>query len=54
MKNKNTIEEDLNKIRLKIYEETKHMTPQEHTEYYKKKAERMAKQYGFKFVKTAN
>jgi len=53
MKTPNTIERDLNRIRLKIYEETKHLTPKQYVERINKKAEILAKQYGFKIVASA-
>ena len=46
----NTIEQEIDKIRLKIYEKTKDMTPSQLTEYYKKSGEASAKKYGFKIV----
>ena len=54
MRAKNTIEEEVNQIRLAIYEETKHMTPKERTEHDKERGELLAKKYGFKLVKNAN
>jgi hypothetical protein len=44
------IEREVDQIRLGIYEETKHMTPAEHTEYYNKSGRELAKQYGFKIL----
>ena len=43
-----SIEDEVDEIKLKIYEETKDMTPQETTEYYRKSGEETAKKYGFK------
>jgi len=45
-----SIEDEIDAIRLEIYEETKNMTVEEHTEYYRKVSERAAKEYGFKCV----
>jgi len=53
MKTPNTIERDINRIRLKIYEETKDMTPRQLTEYYKRCTEPIIKKYGFKVVSSA-
>ena len=53
MKTLNTIERDINRIRLKTYEETKDMTPSQITEYYRRKTEPIIKQYGFKVVASA-
>ena len=53
MKTSNTIEREINQIRLKIYEKTKNMTPAQLTEYYKKSGELSAKKYGFKIAANA-
>ena len=42
-KTPDTIEQEVNAIRLKIYEETKDMTPAQLTEYYRKSGEASAK-----------
>ena len=47
MKKANTIEDEINRIRLKIYKRTKDMTPAQRTEYYRKSGEASAKKYGF-------
>ena len=47
MKTSNTIERDLDRIRLKIHEETKHMTPTQYVDYYNRIGEAAAKKYGF-------
>jgi len=44
------IEEEIDRIRLEIYEETKHMTHAELGEFYRKSTEEAAKKYGFKVV----
>ena len=46
----NTIEQEINRIRLRIYEETKNMTPKERVERVNKIGEAAAKKYGFKRV----
>jgi hypothetical protein len=53
MKTANTIEQEVNKIRLQIYEKTKDMTPEQLTEYYKKSGEASSKKYGFKIITRA-
>jgi hypothetical protein len=53
MKTLNTIEQDVNQIRLGIYEKTKDMTPSQLTEYYRKSGEASAQKYGFKIVASA-
>jgi len=47
------IEQEVNEIRLRIYEETKDMTYSQRTEHYMKGAEETAKEYGFKIVARA-
>ena len=49
----NSIEQEVNKIRLEIYEKTKDMTPEQLTEYYRKSGEKSAQKYGFKIVAKA-
>jgi len=53
MKTISSIEQEVNKIRLQIYEKTKDMTPSQLTEYYRKSGEASAKKYGFKIVASA-
>jgi len=53
MKTPNTIERDINKIRLAIYEETKDMTPAQRAERVNRIGEAAAKKYGFKIVASA-
>ena len=53
MKTIKSIEHDVNKIRLQIYEITKDMTPAQLTEYYRKSGEATAQKYGFKIVESA-
>ena len=50
MKAANTIEQEINQIRLQIYEEMKDMTPQERAEHINRFGEAAAKKYGFKRV----
>ena len=44
---KNNPETEINKIRLKLYEETKDLTSEEHTRRSNEKAKKLAAQYGF-------
>jgi hypothetical protein len=53
MKTPNTIEQEINQIRLRIYEETKNMTPAQRAERVNKIGEAAAKKYGFKIVASA-
>ena len=53
MKTAKTIEQEVNQIRLRIYEKTKDMTPAQLTEYYRKSGERSARKYGFKIFPSA-
>jgi len=46
----NTIERDINRIRLEIYEETKNMTPEQRVEHTRKATDKTIKKYGFKLV----
>ena len=50
MKNPNTIENELNKTRERLYEETKNMTITEHVAYINSLAAPIIKQYGLKTV----
>jgi hypothetical protein len=47
------IEQEVNQIRLAIYEKIKDMTPAQVTEYYRKSGEATAKRYGFKIIESA-
>ena len=49
-----SIEDEIDEIRLRIYERTKDMTIEERTEYYRKSSERAAKKYGFKCIPTVD
>jgi hypothetical protein len=53
MKTPNTIEQEINQIRLEIYEETKNMTVQERVARINKIGEEAARKYGFKRVARA-
>jgi len=44
---KNNIEAEINRIRLELYEETKNMTPAEHTRWSNERGQKIAAQYGF-------
>jgi hypothetical protein len=54
MKSPNTIEQEINQIRLMIYEKTKDMTNSQRTEYYKQSTEETIRKYGFKVVENAS
>jgi len=54
MRKPNTIEDEIDRIRLEIYEETKHMTPEQRVERVNKIAEAASRKYGFKIVSRAN
>jgi len=43
----NKCEAEIDKIRLALYEETKHMTPDEHARWSNERAQKLAAQYGF-------
>jgi hypothetical protein len=47
---KSKIEQEVDAIRLSIYEETKDMTLAERREYYRESGEAAARKYGFKRV----
>ena len=53
MKRPNTIEDEIDRIRLKIYEETKHMSPAQRAARTNRIGEAIAKQYGIKRVPSA-
>ena len=46
-------EQEINQIRLQIYEKTKNMTPAQLTEYYKKSGKASSQKYGFKIIANA-
>jgi len=47
------VEHEVNQIRLKIYEETKDLTPEQYRERLNKITETAAQKYGFKIVASA-
>ena len=47
MKTPNTIEQEINRIRLEIYEETKNLTSEERTRRSNERGQKLAAQYGF-------
>jgi len=53
MRTPDTIEQDINRIRLAIFEETKHLTTEQRIERTNKIAEDAARKYGFTFVRHA-
>jgi hypothetical protein len=50
MKAISKVEQEVNQIRLKIYEKTKDMTPAQLSEYYRQSTETTIKKYGFKVI----
>ncbi len=54
MKTANSIEQEINRIRLHIYEETKDMNPQQRAERVNRIGEEATKKYGFKRVARAD
>jgi hypothetical protein len=54
MKTISHIEQEVNRIRLEIHEETKNLTREQRIERTNKIAEAAAKKYGFKVVASAN
>ena len=53
MKTISPIEQEVNQIRIGIYEKTKDMTPAQITEYYKQSTEATIQKYGFKIINNA-
>ena len=53
MKTISPVEQEVNQIRLAIYEKTKDMTPAQRAERTNKIAEAAAKKYGFKIIENA-
>ncbi|MCL2004517.1 MAG: hypothetical protein FWG72_11070 [Oscillospiraceae bacterium] len=53
MKTTSPIEQEVNHIRLQIYEETKGLTPAQRAERTNKIAEATAQKYGFKVIASA-
>jgi hypothetical protein len=49
MKNRH-IEQEINQIRLEIYEETRNLTPEQYTQRVQKIGEAAAKKYGYQRV----
>ena len=49
----NTIERDINKIRLAIFEETKDMTPQQRKERLERVTDPVIKKYGLRVIPSA-
>jgi hypothetical protein len=47
MRKSDPIQDELDQIRIKIYEETKHMSSDKIHEYFRKTTEKAAKKYGF-------
>ena len=50
MRHKDTFQEELDEIRVKLYEEVKDMTPEEHVAYIKTLTAPILKEYGLRTV----
>ena len=50
MKTYKTVEQEVNQIRIKIYEETKNLTQEQNTKRVRKIGENAAKKYGFQRI----
>jgi hypothetical protein len=48
----NNIEDEIDRIRVNIYEKTKNMSCKEFLEYFRKRGEEAEKKYGFQIAKT--
>jgi len=53
MKTISDIEQEVNKIRLEIYEKTKDMTPAQIADYYRKSTDATIEKYGFRVIDSA-
>ena len=53
MKPISKVEQEVNQIRLGIYEKTKDMNPAQLTEYYRQSTEETIKKYGFRIIASA-
>jgi len=54
MKTPNPIEDEIDRIRLEIYKETKHMTVAQRVERSNRIGRELAQKYGFKLVPSLN
>jgi hypothetical protein len=50
MRTLSSVEQEINHIRLEIYEETKDMTAEQRREYYRKSGETAAKEFGIRRI----
>jgi hypothetical protein len=53
MKSRNTIEDELNAVRIDLYEKTKGMTPKEEVSYLKSLSAPVLKEFGIRTVNEA-
>jgi hypothetical protein len=53
MRTLSPVEQEINRIRLEIYEETKDMTAEQRREYYRKSGEIAVKEFGVKRIASA-
>jgi len=51
MKQNTIIEDEIDRIRLKIYEETKHMTPAQYIKHQREGVNSFIRECGYKFVR---
>ena len=54
MKRSKRVEQEINRIRLEIYEKTKDLTPEQYTRRVREIGEAATKKYGFERVASAN
>jgi hypothetical protein len=52
MKNPNTIEDEIDEIRIDLYEKTKNMSLEQFQDYFSTRAEIAAKKYGFTIARS--
>jgi hypothetical protein len=52
MKNLNASDDWIHKVRIDIYEKTKNVSRKEFHEYFRKRGEEIAKQYGFTIARS--
>ena len=53
MRTLSSVEQEINRIRLEIYEETKDMTAEQRREYYRKGGEIAAEEFGVRRIASA-
>jgi hypothetical protein len=53
-KNANTIQDEIDAIRIALYEETKHMTPEEFNDYVRTQTAPIIEKFGLKLISSIN